>query len=228
MIRQKFTMTSEQREKIMAASAPVPYMIIGGIAPKSPQERANAAWEALGRELGFEPYSVQPVQGEPDSFTANKVVGTKSYTTPRAVPAGMVLVDGRLYAEDTIKTALPGLAVDYAALPGDGSAQGGPKVPQLPGNWPEDSSHENGDYECRCVHCGNTFYGHKRRVTCKWCATTGQVPESLLRKPGQLPLGCYCKPGRCLAPVTMGRQTSCRDPVKAAMKATPSPSTQGG
>lgn len=44
-------------------------------------------------------------------------------------------------------------------------------VPIKPGNWPEDSSHENGDYECECCHCGATFYGHKRRVTCKVCAS---------------------------------------------------------
>ena len=44
-------------------------------------------------------------------------------------------------------------------------------VPIKPGNWPEDSSHENGNYECKCCHCGATFYGHKRRVTCKVCAS---------------------------------------------------------
>ncbi len=59
----------------------------------------------------------------------------------------------------------------------EGGAQGAFAVPQLPGNWPEDASHENGDYECNCVGCGNTFYGHKRRVVCKQCASTGQVPE---------------------------------------------------
>lgn len=48
-------------------------------------------------------------------------------------------------------------------------------VPANPGNWPEDSSHENGNYECKCCHCGATFYGHKRRVVCKVCAS--QAPE---------------------------------------------------
>lgn len=40
--------------------------------------------------------------------------------------------------------------------------------------------------------------------------------SSLLRKPGPLPSGCYCKPGKCAAPVILGRQTACRDPKKAA------------
>ena len=37
-------------------------------------------------------------------------------------------------------------------------------------DWPEDFSHENGNYSCRCVHCGKPFIGHKRRVTCKQCS----------------------------------------------------------
>ena len=49
--------------------------------------------------------------------------------------------------------------------------QAGLAVPNLPGNWPEDASHENGDYECACMTCKQTFYGHKRRVICKVCAT---------------------------------------------------------
>jgi hypothetical protein len=38
------------------------------------------------------------------------------------------------------------------------------------GDWLEDAAHENGNYQCRCVHCGRMFIGHKRRVTCKVCA----------------------------------------------------------
>ena len=40
-------------------------------------------------------------------------------------------------------------------------------------NWPEDASHENGNYECKCMSCGSSFTGHKRRVVCKLCATIG-------------------------------------------------------
>lgn len=38
------------------------------------------------------------------------------------------------------------------------------------GNWPEDFSEENGNYSCKCCHCGKYFQGHKRRVTCKVCS----------------------------------------------------------
>lgn len=39
------------------------------------------------------------------------------------------------------------------------------------GDWPEDFSHENGNYFCKCISCGRTFMGYKRRVMCKMCAT---------------------------------------------------------
>lgn len=38
-------------------------------------------------------------------------------------------------------------------------------------SWPEDASHENGNYSNTCCHCGREFVGHKRRVVCKVCAT---------------------------------------------------------
>ncbi|KXJ63036.1 hypothetical protein AXY46_03185 [Achromobacter xylosoxidans] len=36
-------------------------------------------------------------------------------------------------------------------------------------DWPEDFSHENGNYQCLCHRCKQVFNGHKRRVTCKVC-----------------------------------------------------------
>ncbi len=42
--------------------------------------------------------------------------------------------------------------------------------------------------------------------------------ETLLRPPNDKPPeGCYCKPGRCMAPVIMGRQQPCLDPAKASL-----------
>lgn len=40
-----------------------------------------------------------------------------------------------------------------------------------PCDWPEDFQHENGMYLCNCSDCKSVFFGHKRRVTCKVCAT---------------------------------------------------------
>lgn len=36
------------------------------------------------------------------------------------------------------------------------------------GDWPEDFSHENGNYFSEC-RCGRIFVGHKRRPICKVC-----------------------------------------------------------
>lgn len=45
-----------------------------------------------------------------------------------------------------------------------------------------------------------------------------QEKEPLLKAAGHIQTGCYCKPGRCIAPVVMGRQTKCLDPNKAAQE----------
>lgn len=37
-------------------------------------------------------------------------------------------------------------------------------------SWPEDESHENGDYFNNCALCLRTFMGHKRRVVCRACS----------------------------------------------------------
>lgn len=74
-MKREFEMTDEQHARLMAACKPVPYMIMGGMAPRSVQENANDAWAALGREMGFEPMTVQPVSGKSDRFfTAEAVV----------------------------------------------------------------------------------------------------------------------------------------------------------
>lgn len=73
-MRKEFTMSEEQLEKLLDACKPVPYMVVGGIAPLSQQERANAAWASLGREMGFDAMSVRPVPGKSMKvFTAEVV-----------------------------------------------------------------------------------------------------------------------------------------------------------
>lgn len=49
-------------------------------------------------------------------------------------------------------------------------------------DWPEDFPHENGNYENYCFRCGETFLGHKRRMTCKKC-----VAEINAARPSPLP-----------------------------------------
>lgn len=66
--RQEYELTDEQLEALLEACRPVPYMVIGGIPPRSPQENANAAWQALGTEMGFDWSTVEPVPGKTENF----------------------------------------------------------------------------------------------------------------------------------------------------------------
>ncbi len=54
-----------------------------------------------------------------------------------------------------------------------GASSGSTGAP--PRDWPEDFSHENGRYSCRCTLCGKMFEGHKRRVICKLWAGAGST-----------------------------------------------------
>lgn len=75
--RKEFVMTDEQLQKILDACKPVPYMIIGGVHPRSPQENANSAWQGLARELGFKWDTVQPISGKDMSHFTAEVTDTK-------------------------------------------------------------------------------------------------------------------------------------------------------
>jgi len=68
--RVTYEMTQEDLDRILDACKPVPYMVIGGHAPSSPQDNANAAWSALGRKMGFDYMTVQPDGRSSRSFTA--------------------------------------------------------------------------------------------------------------------------------------------------------------
>jgi hypothetical protein len=46
-----------------------------------------------------------------------------------------------------------------------------------PRDWSEDFAHENGQYMNHCHICHCTFFGHKRRVTCKSCSKAGASPS---------------------------------------------------
>ncbi|MFA5377819.1 MAG: hypothetical protein WC455_18860 [Dehalococcoidia bacterium] len=61
-MRKEYKMTQAQLDTLLDMCKPVPYMVFGGREPPSPQDNANAAWCALGMELGFDGMTVQPVE----------------------------------------------------------------------------------------------------------------------------------------------------------------------
>lgn len=54
--------------------------------------------------------------------------------------------------------------------------------------FPEDASHENGNYQNKCYKCGELFIGHKRRVTCKECEVENLKYVSFIREHIKLPV----------------------------------------
>ena len=59
-MRKEYEMTTDDLATILDACKPVRCMMIGGIAPRTPQENANYAWENLARKMGFNWMSVEP------------------------------------------------------------------------------------------------------------------------------------------------------------------------
>ena len=76
-MRKEFEMDDKQLKRILAACKPVPYLVIGGVEPRTPQENANAAWAEIGRELGFEPLTVKAIEGKEMKFITAKAIEEK-------------------------------------------------------------------------------------------------------------------------------------------------------
>jgi hypothetical protein len=72
-MRKEFEMSEEDFKSILESCRPVPYIIIGGVPPRSQQENANDAWCALGRKMGFDGMTCEP-SGRGDRFFTAEVV----------------------------------------------------------------------------------------------------------------------------------------------------------
>lgn len=68
-----YEMTQSDLDALIESMKPVPYMIIGGIAPRSTQENANAAWARLGEKMGFDHMTVRPNGRGDRFFSANPI-----------------------------------------------------------------------------------------------------------------------------------------------------------
>lgn len=61
--RTNYEMTEAQEKSLLDAMQPVPMIMLQCGPGRSQQERANDAWEYLGREMGFDHMTVQPREG---------------------------------------------------------------------------------------------------------------------------------------------------------------------
>lgn len=67
-MRKEFRMSKEDLAIVMEACKPVPYIVVGGMEPRTPQDNANAAWEALGQKMGFKWETVQPIPNKSNRY----------------------------------------------------------------------------------------------------------------------------------------------------------------
>ena len=63
-----YEMTTEEHATLLKACQPVPYLVVGGIPPRSPRENANTAWKALAQKRGFKWDTVEPAIGKGSRF----------------------------------------------------------------------------------------------------------------------------------------------------------------
>lgn len=69
-MRVEYKMSQEQLDVLLEACkfSPVMYLPNGQQMFRTPQEKADAAWEQLGEKLGFKAYTVQPIPGKGNRF----------------------------------------------------------------------------------------------------------------------------------------------------------------
>ena len=74
-MRKEFEMTLEDLQELLEAMKPRPLLYLSGGIPmgRTQQERANDAWKALGKKMGFDGMTVKPT-GKGDRFFSAEVV----------------------------------------------------------------------------------------------------------------------------------------------------------
>lgn len=65
--RTNYEMTKEDLESLLASMKSAPMIMLNVVGGRSRQEMANAAWETLGKKMGFDHMTVQPT-GKGDRF----------------------------------------------------------------------------------------------------------------------------------------------------------------
>ena len=62
--RREYEMTQEQHDRLLSDCQPAPMIALQCGSPPSQQANANAAWAALGNDLGFDYKTVRPVRNK--------------------------------------------------------------------------------------------------------------------------------------------------------------------
>ena len=66
--RTNYEMSEADLDALLDHCKPTPVMMVGSYTTPTPQEHANAAWAALGKKMGFDHKTVQPIAGKGQRF----------------------------------------------------------------------------------------------------------------------------------------------------------------
>ena len=66
--RINYEMTKDDLKELLNACKPTLVMKIGSYIPPTPQENVNRAWKNLGKKMGFDHMTVQPIPGKSQEF----------------------------------------------------------------------------------------------------------------------------------------------------------------
>ena len=66
--RTEYEMTQEDFDTLLKAMKPVPMIMLQCGTPPSQQENANRAWAELGKKMGFDSETVQPIRSKGDRW----------------------------------------------------------------------------------------------------------------------------------------------------------------
>ncbi len=76
-MRKEFKLNEKQLKELLEACKPVVMIVLNAGMPPSPQENANRAWRELGKEIGFDSMTIQPISGKgQEYFTAEPIKET--------------------------------------------------------------------------------------------------------------------------------------------------------
>ncbi len=135
--RNEYVMSDDWHDRLLDASKPVPYIVIGG-GPRDPQESANSVWRAMADDMGFIWDTVRPVTGKSDLYFSAVMRTAPVITTDTDV--GIPLVIDMLIAIDTTDYT----PVDTSSSPefnGGGGEFGGGGAS---GSWDSSSDSDSG------------------------------------------------------------------------------------
>ena len=93
--RNEYEITEEQLNAILDVCKPTPCIMVGGSTGPTPQDNANRAWAELGKEMGFDGFTVQPITSKGNRFFSAVPTETEDQRVDRVREEVKAKVDAR-------------------------------------------------------------------------------------------------------------------------------------